>query len=162
MVEYSQSTEITSRAVCPPTSLNATVNTYSSKQSTEMMLLPLPSLPDKTLRALLNSETTTPSIEINISQYGSKATVALFAPLSEYVLTGHESGKVAKYSVKTGEQVSKVEESHSGEITDIQLSPDGTYFITSSKDKSAKVGSHLAMSILELRFRSLMLRLLTR
>lgn len=63
----------------------------------------------------------------------------MFAPLSDYILTGHESGKVAKYDVKTGEQVAKVEESHSGEITDIQLSPDGTYFITSSKDKSAKV-----------------------
>ena len=37
------------------------------------------------------------------------------------------------------DEVNKVEEGHSGEITDIQLSPDGTYFITSSKDKSAKV-----------------------
>ena len=25
-------------------------------------------------------------------------------------------------------------------VTDLQMSPDGTYFITSSKDKSAKVG----------------------
>lgn len=87
------------------------------------------------------AETKTPSTEINISTTGSKATVALFAPMSEHILTGHESGKIGKYSVKTGEQVAKTEEGHFGEITDIQLSPDGTYFITSSKDKTAKVGS---------------------
>jgi len=31
------------------------------------------------------------------------------------------------------------ERGHSGIITDLQMSPDGTYFITSSKDKSSKV-----------------------
>jgi translation initiation factor 3 subunit I len=65
--------------------------------------------------------------------------VALFTPLSEYIITGHDNGKVAKYDVKTGEEVGVVEGGHSGEITDIQLSADGTYFITSSKDKSARV-----------------------
>lgn len=33
----------------------------------------------------------------------------------------------------------KEERGHQGVITDLQMSPDGTYFITSSKDKSAKV-----------------------
>lgn len=33
----------------------------------------------------------------------------------------------------------KEERAHQGVITDLQMSPDGTYFITSSKDKSAKV-----------------------
>lgn len=72
---------------------------------------------------------------------GSKATVALWAPLSDSILTGHESGKIGKYDVKTGEEVNNVDagEGHRGEITDIQLSPDGTYFITSSKDKTARV-----------------------
>lgn len=32
-----------------------------------------------------------------------------------------------------------------GEITDIQLSADGTYFITSSKDKSARVSYTLGL-----------------
>jgi len=32
-----------------------------------------------------------------------------------------------------------VEGGHTAEITDIQLSGDGTYFISSSKDKSARV-----------------------
>jgi len=71
----------------------------------------------------------------------------VFAPLSDHILTGHESGKIAKYDAKTGEEVLKVEESHSGEITDIQLSPDGTYFITSSKDKSARVSLGCVWSV---------------
>lgn len=86
-----------------------------------------------------SASSTTPLSEIIIS--GSKATVALWAPLSEFILTGHESGKVAKYDAKTGEEVIAVNESHSGVITDIQLSPDGTYFITSSKDKTARVSA---------------------
>ncbi|KAK4689663.1 meiotic recombination protein DMC1, partial [Tremellales sp. Uapishka_1] len=86
-----------------------------------------------------SAQTNTPTKEIVLS--GSKATVALFAPLSDSILTGHESGKVAKYDIKTGAEVEYVGdgEGHSGEITDIQLSPDGTYFITSSKDKTARL-----------------------
>lgn len=79
----------------------------------------------------------TPTKEIILS--GSKATVALWAPLSESIITGHENGKVAKYDAKTGEEIVSNTESHSSVITDIQLSPDGTYFITSSKDKTARV-----------------------
>jgi len=91
-------------------------------------------------------ESSTPLKEIVID--GSKATVAVFAPLSDYILTGHESGKVAKYDVKTGEEVNAIDDAHRGEITDIQLSPDGTYFITSSKDKTARVSLRLLLHLL--------------
>jgi len=84
------------------------------------------------------ASSSTPLKEIILS--GSKATVALWAPLSDFIITGHENGKVAKYDAKTGEEVIANTDSHSGVITDIQLSPDGTYFITSSKDKTARVG----------------------
>lgn len=84
-----------------------------------------------------SSQTTEPLTEMRLT--GSKATVALFAPLADYILTGHESGKIAKYDVKSGEEVNNVEDAHTKEITDIQLSPDGTYFITSSKDKTARL-----------------------
>jgi WD40 repeat protein len=84
------------------------------------------------------SETNEPSTEIRLT--GSKATVAIWAPLSDYILTGHESGKVAKYNAKTGEEVEVAEGYHTKEVTDIQLSPDGTYFITSSRDRTARVG----------------------
>ena len=99
------------------------------------------------------AETTTPASEIIVQ--GSRATVCLFAPISDFVLTGHESGKVAKYDVKTGEEVNYVDpdEGHRGEITDMQLSPDGTYFITSSKDKTARVSLSLYDMIIELMIR---------
>ena len=95
------------------------------------------------------AETNTPITEINVSSYGPKATVALFAPLSDVIITGHESGKIAKYDVKTGEELQAVNESHFAEITDVQLSPDGTYFVTSSKDKSAKVCRFSGLLFLE-------------
>jgi WD40 repeat protein len=82
-------------------------------------------------------ESKEPLKEIILS--GSKATVALFAPLADTILAGHENGKVSKFDVKTGEVLDVVEGVHTGEITDIQLSPDGTYFVTSSKDKTARV-----------------------
>ncbi|KAE8541263.1 eukaryotic translation initiation factor 3 subunit I [Cryptococcus gattii VGV] len=83
------------------------------------------------------SQSTTPLTEMRLT--GSRATVAIWAPLSDYIITGHESGKIAKYDVKTGEEVQAVEDEHSGLISDIQLSPDGTYFITASKDKTARL-----------------------
>jgi translation initiation factor 3 subunit I len=73
------------------------------------------------------------------SPIGSKATVAAFAPLGHEIITGHESGKVALFDAKTGEEIESNERAHSGTVTDLQLSPDGTYFVTSSKDKTARV-----------------------
>ena len=83
-----------------------------------------------------------------ITFHGPKPTVAAFGPMDEYIITAHEDGKVAKYyhdkeEPETGVD-SELEESsesaHPGAvITDIQFGPDRTYFVTSSKDKSAKV-----------------------
>ncbi|KAL7415867.1 WD40 repeat-like protein [Mrakia frigida] len=78
-----------------------------------------------------------PILEFN--PIGSKATVAAFAPLSQTILTGHESGKVAIFDAKTGEELMGNEKAHSGQVTDLQISQDGTYFVTSSKDKSARL-----------------------
>ena len=70
---------------------------------------------------------------------GSKATVCTFAITPDLILTGHESGKVALFDAKTGEEVLNNERAHMDTVTDLQLSPDRTYFITSSKDKTARV-----------------------
>nr|ODN82456.1 pre-rRNA-processing protein PNO1 [Cryptococcus depauperatus CBS 7841] len=85
------------------------------------------------------AETTIPLTEIRLPDDVSRATVAIWAPLSDFIITGHESGRIAKFDVKTGKEIQAVEGQHIGMITDIQLSPDGTYFITSSKDKTAKL-----------------------
>ena len=71
---------------------------------------------------------------------GSKAVVCAFAHTPSLILTGHESGKVALFDAKTGEEVLNNERAHMDVITDLQLSPDRSYFITSSRDKTARVG----------------------
>lgn len=70
---------------------------------------------------------------------GSKATVCAFSYVPSRIVTGHMSGKVAIFDYKTGEEVDNNERAHGDEVTDLQISPDRTYFITSSKDKAARV-----------------------
>lgn len=70
---------------------------------------------------------------------GSKAVVCAFAHTPDLILTAHESGKVALFDAKTGEEVNNNERAHMDVITDLQLSPDRSYFITSSRDKTARV-----------------------
>lgn len=69
----------------------------------------------------------------------SKATVLSFSHTSDLLVTGHESGKITLFNAKTGEEVVANKRAHREVITDIQMSQDRSYFITSSKDKSAKV-----------------------
>lgn len=70
---------------------------------------------------------------------GSKATVCAFTYTPGLIVTGHESGKVALFDVKTGDEVLNNERAHMDVVTDLQLSRDRSYFITSSKDKTARV-----------------------
>jgi translation initiation factor 3 subunit I len=70
---------------------------------------------------------------------GSKATVCAFTYTPNLVLTGHESGKVALFDVVSGTEVLNNERAHMDVVTDLQLSSDRSYFITSSKDKTARV-----------------------
>lgn len=70
---------------------------------------------------------------------GSKATVCAFTLTPNVVITGHESGKVALFNVKTGEEIDSNERAHGDVVTDLQMSKDWSYCITSSKDKAARV-----------------------
>jgi len=72
---------------------------------------------------------------------GSKATVCAFTYKPNLIITGHESGKVALFDVVTGTEILNNERAHGDQVTDLQLSTDRTYFITSSKDKAARVSS---------------------
>lgn len=96
-----------------------------------------------------------PSRTITFS--GPKATVAGWAACDEYIVTGHEDGKVALYyhdaqDPETGIDAELEEQSvdaHQGQVTDLQMSSDRTYLITSGKDKSAKVLSVKPLQILK-------------
>jgi len=83
------------------------------------------------------------------SPLGSKATVAAFAPLGREIIAGHESGKVTLFDAETGEEIESNLKAHLGPVTDLQLSPDGTYFVTSSKDKTAKLHDSKNLQVLK-------------
>ncbi|KAG5214198.1 hypothetical protein JEQ12_009984 [Ovis aries] len=68
----------------------------------------------------------------------SKITSAVWGPLGECIIAGHEGGELNQYSAKSGEVLVNVKE-HSRQINDIQLSRDMTMFVTASKDNTAKL-----------------------
>ncbi|EPQ54937.1 hypothetical protein GLOTRDRAFT_9627, partial [Gloeophyllum trabeum ATCC 11539] len=80
---------------------------------------------------------------------GSKATVCAFPYMDGLILTGHESGKVALFDMKTGDEVLNNERAHMDTVTDLQLSTDRTYFITSSKDKTARLHDTKTLMVLK-------------
>ncbi|KAI4598770.1 translation initiation factor eIF3 subunit [Pestalotiopsis sp. 9143b] len=78
--------------------------------------------------------------ELTIVCDESKATVAGWSYLAKYILAGHEDGSVSKYDGKTGEQLDNLPVHELNmQVTDLQWGPDRTYFITASKDKTARL-----------------------
>lgn len=82
----------------------------------------------------------------------SKATRAGWSYLSKYIIAGHEDGSISQYDAKTGELLLNEpyhEQESQGIVTDLQWSSDRTYFITASKDKTAKLISARDLSLLK-------------
>lgn len=83
---------------------------------------------------------TEPAFKITCSE--SKATVAGWSYLDKYIIAGHEDGSVSQYTGADGELYENLQIHETGKpITDLQFAPDRSYFITCSKDKSAKLVS---------------------
>ncbi|KAJ7504294.1 WD40-repeat-containing domain protein [Mycena galericulata] len=80
---------------------------------------------------------------------GSKATVCTFTLLPNIIITGHESGKIALFNVQTGEEIESNERVHSDNVTDLQLSKDRTYCITSSRDKIARIHDAKTLTVIK-------------
>ncbi|OOG00199.1 hypothetical protein ASPCADRAFT_204096 [Aspergillus carbonarius ITEM 5010] len=96
----------------------------------------------------LGSQAEEPSLRITCTE--SKATVAGWSFMGQYIIAGHEDGSVSQYDGKTGEQLENVQaHEFDHQINDIQFSQDRTYFITASKDKSAKLMSTRNLAILK-------------
>lgn len=68
----------------------------------------------------------------------SKVTSAVWGPLDEIIISGHENGDICQWDIKEGELMKKTED-HSKQINDIQFSKDMTMFITASKDCTSKL-----------------------
>ncbi|KAJ3176985.1 DEAD H (Asp-Glu-Ala-Asp His) box helicase 11 [Geranomyces variabilis] len=69
---------------------------------------------------------------------GPKATVASWGDLNKTIYTGHEDGTITIWDAETGEKIKSVK-SHDSVISDMQWAPDYGYFITASKDHTAKI-----------------------
>ncbi|KAG0308938.1 translation initiation factor eIF3 subunit [Dissophora globulifera] len=79
---------------------------------------------------------------------GSKITVAAWGPLDKYIVVGRENGSVALMDPETGKYIS-TNTVHELTLTDLQMSADRTYFITASKDKSAKIVETESLEVLK-------------
>ncbi|KUL88273.1 hypothetical protein ZTR_04891 [Talaromyces verruculosus] len=96
----------------------------------------------------LDEQTDEPSLKITCED--SKATVAGWSYLSKYIIAGHEDGSVSQYDAKSGEQLENVQAHELDlQINDIQFSADRTYFITASRDKTAKILSSRNLAVLK-------------
>ncbi|KAL1979858.1 hypothetical protein VTN96DRAFT_5038 [Rasamsonia emersonii] len=96
----------------------------------------------------LDDQTDEPSLKITCHE--SKATVAGWSYLGKYIIAGHEDGSVSQYDAKTGEQLQNVQaHEFDYQINDIQFSADRTYFITASRDKTAKILSSRNLAVLK-------------
>lgn len=78
-----------------------------------------------------------PSLTITCSR--SKAYMAGFCSLDRYIVSCHEDGSACQWDAKDGELCNRVEGMHEAQVMDMQFSPDRSYFLTASRDKSAKV-----------------------
>lgn len=78
----------------------------------------------------------------------SKVTSAIWGPLDEYILTGHENGAITKYCAKTGDKIKSVK-SHTEKINDLQKSSNEMMFISASKDHYSRLFDTESLQVLK-------------
>ncbi|KAF8299285.1 WD40 repeat-like protein [Clavulina sp. PMI_390] len=98
----------------------------------------------------LNRESPTSQSKTPVREWvphGAKPTVVAFAEEGECVVSGHEDGRIVlwdtmltddEYTDLAAEELESAKV-HTDTINDMQMSPDRSYFITASKDKTAKL-----------------------
>ncbi|ESO08071.1 hypothetical protein HELRODRAFT_185422 [Helobdella robusta] len=77
-----------------------------------------------------------------------KVTAAIWGPLDEMIITGHENGELCQWDLTREMCMVKVND-HSKQINDIQMSKDMNAFITASKDFTAKLYDTTSMSVMK-------------
>jgi translation initiation factor 3 subunit I len=78
-----------------------------------------------------------PVFQTTIPTTGPKVTSMIWY-MDEMLITGHDNGDIVQWDLKTQKRL-KMSSDHKKAISDIQISPDNTMFISSSKDTSAKL-----------------------
>ncbi len=89
-------------------------------------------------RENLKEQSDEPVLDIPTKEGYEKVMIVGYSYLSKYIIAAHNDGVISKYDAVSGKFIQS-EKVHEKQITDIQFAPDRTYFITSSKDKTAKI-----------------------
>ncbi|XP_053663617.1 eukaryotic translation initiation factor 3 subunit I [Anopheles marshallii] len=79
-----------------------------------------------------------PVLKLTMNEQQSKITSMLWGALDETVITGHENGSLRIWDLRAVKELNSVND-HTASITDMQMCSDGTMFVSSSKDCSAKL-----------------------
>jgi translation initiation factor 3 subunit I len=79
----------------------------------------------------------------------SKITTAVWGPLNQTIYAGHEDGEISIYDPYHGKKILSNKLEHEGQINDIRWGPYMGYFITSSKDHSAKLFNRIDLTCLK-------------
>jgi len=83
-------------------------------------------------------ENENPAFRVQVTPRLSKALSVVWGRLDNYLITSHADGTVAKWDIRTMDLLEEKKE-HGGEIKDLQLNHDSQFFITASKDTTAKL-----------------------
>jgi len=75
----------------------------------------------------------------DIYGHQGRITRAVWGPLNKTIISTGEDRTIRQWDVETGRQLMCIEEAHKKPIQDLKLSPDGTYFLTGSLDRTAKL-----------------------
>jgi len=77
-------------------------------------------------------------LQVTVTPDMKKALSVVWGRLDRTLITGHSDGTIAKWDARTMKMLDSSNE-HSEQINDLQLSADGSLFITASKDTTAKL-----------------------
>lgn len=92
-----------------------------------------------------------PTLHVDFEGTEKKPTVVAWTDCNEFIITGHMDGALVLFDPASGDRVrtSAPGAAHTDQIKDIQFSPDGTYFITASKDTTAKVFDPATLEVIK-------------
>lgn len=95
-----------------------------------------------------SSTTSEPLFAIPMPDIKSKAMCIAWSDCNDYLVSGHNDGAVCLWDAQSGKKIAESKE-HSDTIKDLQMAPDRSFFITASKDNSARIFETTTLKVLK-------------
>jgi translation initiation factor 3 subunit I len=96
----------------------------------------------------LTKESDEPIFLVSIDDIKSKAMVVSWTDCNDHIIVGHNDGLISLWDFHSCKKLNETRE-HTDTIKDMQFSPDLSFFITSSKDNSAKIFCTSSLKLLK-------------